>query len=402
MAYQDQREIRVAYKRESAFGTLADASGADIFRVNTGGIMLAKAPINSGENRQDKQRLLGRHGTRSVSGAYTSDLSVGSFDDLLESALRGTWSAALTIDEAASAMASATLSVGASSIVASAGSWITAGLRVGDIIRLGDGFVTANRNRNLRITGLTATTITVAETLSVEAGPLAAYDVVRARKVIMAAAPTAHSYTIEEYEQQIDSAEVFLGCRLTRLRLQMAPNGMVTVETSFMGQDMDTFEATNAPYFTSPTETTSLGLVTADAVVLYDGASVIDLTEFDITIDLAGQAQPVVGNNLTPDIWTGQADVTGTITALREDLEYVADQLAETQLSLHVMMVENDSEPKDFLALHVPLFTLPNVQKSALGQNGPRTQKMTMMIGRDGRGGAYDPTMVKLITSAAP
>lgn len=167
MAYQTGRQIEVVYKPEAAFGALPPPQGAKVFRANSGGLTLAIEPIRSNENRRDGMTTRGRHGSRSVTGQYAGDISVGTYDDLIEAALRGSFAPALAVN--AAAMNGASVSVSANAITASAGSWINAGLRVGDVITLGAGFVGTNQNRNLRIIGLTATVITVAETLTPEA-----------------------------------------------------------------------------------------------------------------------------------------------------------------------------------------------------------------------------------------
>jgi hypothetical protein len=95
--------------------------------------------------------------------------------------------------------------------------------------------------------------------------------------------------------------------------------------------------------------------------------------------------------------------VSMSISALRADLQRVADFSAETVCSLQMFCVENEAEPKDFFSLYVPNFTLGSVDKSALAKaGGPRTQTMavpTALVGIDNTGGAFDSTMVKIIVS---
>jgi hypothetical protein len=90
MAYQSGRQIEVAYAVETTYGTLPDATPAKVFRPNAGNLSLGIEPIRSNENRRDGMMTRGRHGTRSVTGQYSGDLSVGSYDDLIEAVLRGT------------------------------------------------------------------------------------------------------------------------------------------------------------------------------------------------------------------------------------------------------------------------------------------------------------------------
>jgi hypothetical protein len=65
------------------------------------------------------------------------------------------------------------------------------------------------------------------------------------------------------------------------------------------------------------------------------------------------------------------------LTALRKDLSRLSDFIAETQYSLHILAVDNMAEPKDFISIVVPNFTLGGVDPSAFSkQGGPRTQSI--------------------------
>lgn len=399
MAYQSGRAVAVSYAPESTFGVKPGASPSKAFRPNGGQLTLAKEPINSNEIRRDGMSTRGRHGSRSVSGQYAGDLSVGTFDDLIEAVFRGTFSAALTVDESAGAMSSATLAVAANTITASAGSWITAGLRVGDVVRLADGFVAGNLNRNIRIVGLTATVITTAETLVVEAGPLSTYKIARPKKLIQAMVP--RSFTFEEHEIDIDGSEVFKGVRVGSMQMQMQPNGMCVLTFGLVGQDMEVLTGVNAPYFTAPTETVTIGLTAVEAKIRLGSDDVMDVSSIDLTLNINASGTPVVGSVLTPDVFTNLATVEGTITALKQDVARSQQFLNETELSLHLMFEEQESGVADFCSFFIGNMTLASATKGEIGQDGGRTQSFTILCGVDERGGAFDRTMLKYATSAA-
>lgn len=398
MAYQSGRNVAVNYKVESAFGELPGASGAKVFRPNSGQITLAKEPIRSNEIRRDGMSSRGRHGSRSVSGQYAGDLSVGTFDELIEAVFRGTFATTLTIDDDTAAMSDATLAIGAHTITASAGSWITAGLRVGDVIRCTEGLNAASMNRNLRITGLTATVITVAETLTVEAGPLSTYTFARPKKLLQGTTP--RSFTFEEHEYDIDGSEVFKGVRVGSLQLQMQPNGMCILTFGLVGQDMEVMTAGDAPYFTSPSETVTIGLTAVEAKIRLGSDDVLDVSSIDLTLNLNAAGVPVVGSVVTPDVFTNVATIEGTITALKQDVTRSQQFLDETELSLHLMFEEHESGAADFCSFFVGNMTLASATKGEIGQDNARTQSFSLLVGVDERGGAYDRSMIVYQTSA--
>lgn len=397
MTFQSGRNLLVGYKVESVFGALPGASSADVLRVNSGGLSLTKAPINSNENRRDGQRTRGRHGSRNVAGQYVGDISLGSYDDFIEAVFRGTFTSALTITEATASLTSITTTE--HTIVAGGGSWITAGLAVGDVIRLSGHSSAGNNGRNIRISGLTASTITTPETLTENAVADTSFTVTRAKKLLMGT--TARSFTIEEAELDIDGSEVFKGCRIGSLQIQLQPNGMGLLTFGIVGQDMEVMTDSSSPYFTNPTATTSIGMTAVEAVLRVGSSDVVDLTALDITINLNASGQPVVASNLTPEVFTNQAMVEGSFTALKSDVTRQQAFLAETEMSLHLMFTENESEPKDYCSFYIGNLTFAGGSKSDIGQDNGRTQTFQLLIGKDERGGAYDATTVKYQTSAA-
>lgn len=397
MVYQSGRQILVAYKEETTFGTLAGAASGKVFRPNNGNLSLTKEPIRTNEVRRDGMMTRGRHGSRSVAGSYTGDLSLGSYDDFIQAAFRGTFQPALAVTEATASLGSITTA--ANTITSAAGSWLTAGLRVGDVIRLTGHSSAANNDKNLRITGLTATVITVAETLVVNAVADTAFTVTRPKKLVQGI--TRRSFTIEEAELEIDGSEVFKGCRVGQMRLQLQPNGMATVTFDVVGQDMEVMTGASSPYFTTPTATVSLGMTAVEAKIRLGAADVLDLTSLDLSLNLSASGMPVVGSSLTPDVFTNSAAVEGSVTALRQDLARVTSFLNEEQLSLHLLFTEPETEPMDFCSFFVGNMTLASATKSDLGGDNGRTQTLSILPGVDERGAAYDATTCKYQTSAA-
>lgn len=403
MPYQSAKNVRVAYKAETTFNTLAGAAGATQFRVNRGSVNLEKAQIVSNEVRPDGLVSRGRHGQRNVTGSYEGDLSLGTFDLLFAAVFRSTFVTLLTINTSSPAGGPANIVVAGgppSTITGNTGSWFTVGLRVGDVIRITASAQSQNNNRNLHITALTATIITVAETLTAQASDTT-FVIVRPKKLLQGVTPT--SFTFEETEQDIDGSEVFTGVRVGSMGLSMAPGEMAKVTFGVVGADMQTMSGASSPYFTTPTVSTGVGMTAVEAKLFLGGTAVADLTAMTLGLDLSAAGVGIVGATLTPDVFTNSAAVSGSITSLRQDLARVGYFLGENQLSLQATFTEVEAEPKDFISFYVPNLTFASATKSELGADGPRTQQQTLLIGADDRGATlgYDPTTIKIITSAA-
>jgi hypothetical protein len=301
----------------------------------------------------------------------------------------------LTVTQAEAGLTSITTT--ANTIVASAGSFITAGLRVGDVITLAGVSDAANTGKLLRIVALTATVITVAETLVVNATPDTSFSIVRSKKLLQGLTPKA--FVFEENEADIDVSNLFTWCRVGSFEIRMEPNGEIIFTFNFTGRDMEIIDGAEAPYFTAPTETVSIAMTAVESVIRFGDEDVFDFTAATLGVNLNAAGTEVVGANKTPDVFTNLAQVTGSVTALRQDAVRQRKFWNEEQLSLHILAVDSEN-PLDFCSLVLTNLTLGGGAPSDIGADGPRTESYDLLPGKDERGGAFDPTMIKYQTSA--
>jgi hypothetical protein len=415
--YQTQSNVICAYKVQSALGTQASGAGGTVLRMAGGtGAQLTKAATESNEVRRDGMRQRGRHGTQKTTGQWNHEASLGSAEPLLEAIMLDTWSTAdLAITEASvlgGSAAATSITTTTSTIVAAAGSWILQGLRVGDIIRLTNHSTPANNSRNLRITALTALTITVAETLTLNATPDTSFTVTRSgKKLIQYSASTLvkRYFTIDEYDIDIDQSTVLTDFVWGSIKFSMAPNGLLMADPGGVGTGQISALATAAsPLLTTPTESTATPYSVVDATIRVNGVDVVELTSFDLSLDITPAAPDVFGSGgikYAPDVFTGQMAITMNLTALRKNLTYLQDFIAETVYSLHVLAVENESEPKDFLSIYVPNFTMGgNTRSSPNKAGGPLTETISIpaaLVGKDQTGSGFDGAMIKFQSTGA-
>ena len=398
--YQSKFNLLVAFKAQSALGSPATGTGATVLRV-AGGTRgkLAKTAIESKEIRQDAQRTLGRHGFRQTTGSYDVEISQGAIDPILQALLRGTWDAQISTTSADFT----TIAIASNVLTWASGNPITKGFRVGDVVEMTGGAVSGNNSRNLRITSITATTITVAETLTDHTADAGITLIRRGRKVIMPAAGSLVNtyFTIEEYDTDIDQSTLYSDCYFTSIKFAMAPNGMLMATINWVGTGDITAEATGAsPYFTTPSTPTGVPMSVKDATIRLGTTDLTDLTSLDITIENGAVAPQVVGAIKSPTVLPGQNSVTMALGMLRTDLTNLSNFIGETQLSLHVLAVDTSVEPKNFLSINVPLFTLGSVDPEAPStQGGALTESIAVpvaLVGSDTTGSGYDATMCSL------
>lgn len=406
--YQTGSNGYIAIKKQSALGTAASGSGASLLRLAGGsGIKLSKAAVSSAEIRKDRLSTRGRHGTQKIQAAYTTEVSLGSLDPILEAVMRSTWdSSGLSKTQ----VDFTSLTTGANSIIQTSGNPITEGFRIGDVIRATGLPDAGNNSRNIRLAALSTTTLTTAETLVVNATPDTSCTLTRpGKRLINPATPVQEYFTVEEYEGDIDQSTTIQDFVWDTVKFSMKADSLLMADVSGNGTGQISALATgSSPMFTSPTVTTDVPFSVVDATIRVNGVDVVELTSFDITVTTGGQAPSTFGSpgqKFSPDVFTGSLQVSMNLTALRKSLAYLSDFIAETVYSLHILAVDNMSEPKDFLTIFVPNFTLGGVDPSAFTkQAGPRTQTISIPAALVGVAvdatGATDPTMISFQTTA--
>ena len=398
MAYQSFFNKVIAIKAQSALGSPASGTGATVLRV-TGGTpgKLTKTAIESKEVRADAQRTRGRHGFQATAGSYDIEVSVGAIDPILQAILRGTWDSEIT----ATSADFTSIAIAGNVITWAGGSPIAKGFRVGDVSELTGSATTANNSKNLRIGALSATTMTTVDTLAADAGPDSALSIIRrGRKVIMPAAGALvlTYFTIEEYDVDLDVSTVFSDCFFNSIKFSMAANGMLMATIGWIGTGDITAEASvAAPIFTSPTTPSGVPMSVKDATLRFGSTDLADLTSFDLTVDNGAVAPQVVGAVKSPTVMPGQNSVSMNLAMLRTDLSNLSDYIGETGMALHLLAVDTSVEPKNFLSINVPFFTLGGVEPAAPStQGGALTETISIpaaLVGQDTSGSGYDATM---------
>jgi len=342
-------------KKQSALGTKATAGSAQLFRRVTSTVDLQKATYQSAEIRPSMQRADMRHGVRSVSGEISGELSPGTYQGFMESALRGAWAATSAYAAGIDVTAAAT----APQFVDASGGFLTAGLKVGMVGRwTGFAGATANNDRNFLITALTATDMTgifldgtavVADT----AGDSVTFTPVGKSLSIPTSGHTLDYWTIEHNYSDISQSEQFTDCVFGDIAISLPASGMATINFPVMGIDMD---VSTSAYFTSPTAASTSGVLAAvNGAVYVAGTAVGYITSMDVNV-AANLSLPggVVGSNVEPDVFKGSFDVTGTATVLFTDAVMRDYFLNETEVSVVVALTTGNTATADFQVISLP------------------------------------------------
>ena len=388
----------VAYKKETTFGELPLATGAQYIRRVTSNFNLTKETYQSEEIRQDYQIQDFRHGVRSVEGSISGELSAGAYADFLASAVARDWTAATP-----SSMGSVTIAtVGTTStITRGTGSFLTDGIRVGSVIRL-TGFATANNNTNLLVVALTATVATVV----VLAGGLLTPETVATGGAYTAtgkmtyAPSTGHtddSYTIEEWYSDIAESEVTVGNKVNTVGIALPATGLTTIDFSFMGQDLK--QTGTSQYFTTPTAQGTNGIFAAvNGALIVDGVAVALITSVNLNINRNMTSEAVVGSNIRPEIYEGRIVVDGDFSTLFQDRTFSDYFNDETEVSLVVALTESNLPDAGFMTFTLPRLKLSTDTKDD-GEKGIVAQNSFQALKGSGANG-FEATTIMICDSS--
>ena len=408
--YQTGSNALVAYKKQAAVGVPANGAGASVLRIAGGnGVKLAKSAIASAEIRSDGLSTRGRHGTQQITAAYNAEASLGALDPIIEAIMRGAWDTNVLSKTQADFTSLTTVADG---ILMNTGSPIAMGFRVGDVFRATGLPDAANNNRNLRVAALSANKITTAETLTANAVADTTCTLTRPGKRLINPATLLKSYfTIEELEGDIDESTIVQDCVWGSIKFSMSSaNNLLMADPSLVGTgQIQAPPAGSPPNFANPVATIDTPFSVVDATIRLGGVDLVELTSFDLTLNISPSAPATFGSGgqrFSPDVFTAPLQVSMNLTALRKSLARLADFITETRYTLHVLAVDNTSEPRDFLSISVPNFTLGSVDPSAFTkQGGARTETISIPAGLVGvatdTANGFDPTMISFQTTAA-
>lgn len=344
----------VYYKKEDvAWGEVPSVlTGAKTIRRVTANFNLNKETYQSDEIRTDYQMADYRHGVRSVEGSINGELSPSSYTDFIGSALASDFVAG--VSDTAVPMA---VTAAAPQFIRSAGSWLTAGFKVGDVVRTDGLTATADDNKNLLVIALTSTDMTVialdGSTLTAEVAATADVAVTGKKSFVPTTGHTSDSYTFEEWYGDILQSEVFTGNKVNSIGISLPATGMATIDVAFMGKDREV--TGTSQYFTSPTAQGNSGVFAAvNGALVVNGAVIALVTSLSVNVSRNLSMEPVVGSDVYPDIFDGRALVDGEFSYFFID-EVVRDYFDnETEISLIAALTTSGEADAEVMTVVLP------------------------------------------------
>lgn len=382
----------------------ATGASAQLLRRTTSNLELKKNTFQSNEIRTDYQIADFRHGSKYVEGNINGELSPATYKDFMGSALRRAFAAVSTISTL-----TLTVTPGTPNVVGRAtGSWLTDGVKVGDIVRLTGGLNAANITKNLMVVDVSALSLSVitldGSAMATNATGIASCTCTFPGKktFVPTSGHVSTYYTIEQWYSSIAVSEAFLDCKVNSMDIQIPASGMATCSFGFLGRNLS---IGNSSRFTSPAAATTSGVLSGANGILAVGTTpgeVATVTSVNFTINGNMSKEDVVGASSTPDVFNGSVVGTGQATILLENDTYMQMFEDETEATLIMSLTTANSAASDFVSFCLPRIKVGGNSKDD-GQKGI-VQTVPFQILLQGSGGAgtkYDQTTISIQDSLA-
>ncbi len=382
----------------------ATGSGGQILRRTSSALELKKATFQSNEIRTDFQVADFRHGSKFIEGPISGELSPGTYKDFMGSALRRAFAAVSTISTLTLTVATGT----PNTVGRATGSWLTDGVKVGDVIRLTGGLNAANINKNLVVvdipSALNLSVITLdGSAMATNGTGIASCTCTFPGKktFVPVTGHTTTYYTIEHWYSNISLSQAFIDCKVNTMDINISATGMATASFGFLGRNM-AISASQRFNTGQVAATTSGVLAGANGALIVGGSSVGVVTGMQFTINGGMTKEDVVGANMTPDVFNGSVVGSGQMTILLENDTYMQMFEDETDALVTMALTTGSSATSDFIS-----FTMPRIKVGGNstddGQKGiVQTVPFQILLqGSGGTGTKWDQTTISIQDSLA-
>lgn len=396
---------KTVIKAQTGLGVPAIGAGGQELRRVTSVAKEARATYENNEIVAHQQSTGVNLGTASTDWQFDGLLSPGTYASVLAALVRKIF----TVTAASTALSLTVAGAGPYTLTRAAGSFLTDGIKIGDVVRVTAGTYAnpVNRDNNLLLTGVTAlvlTGVTLNGTALIPEGPVATstVTVVGKKAIVPLTGHTDTLFTVEEWYGDIARSELFPDVRIGKADIGIPASGNATIKLASMGLGVRTLASAQA--LTSPIAATTTPVLTGVRGILVQGGIAIgNCTGASFSIDAALTAEgPVLGSNFSPDMARGRIKVSGQFTALFDSLTLATLYHTETVTSLTTVMAADTTNSSDFVAFTLSALKLtgdaPDDGEKAIIRTYPFTAQLNAA---GGAALANDQTIISIQDSLA-
>jgi hypothetical protein len=347
---------KVAYKKQTGLGVAAAGSGGQLIRRDKATFAKVKDTFSSDEINSYQQYSGDNFGSSKTTGSLDGELSPKTYADFLGSLNRGAFVAGVSATGASLTIAGTGPTF---TITRAAGSYLTDGFKVGDVVQITAGTYTGiAKNLNLVVTALTATVMTVVvpngKVLAAQ-GPIASSTiaVVGKKSVTPSSGQLNDYYTIEEWLSDISKSRLYTDMQVASADITIPANGDCKINLAFMGLGRT---LGNAQVLTTPTtETSTFILSGVNAVIMVNGMQQLTATSLNLKVD--GQLAPgeaVIGSKTISDNVKGDIKVSGSFSVVKQDETNSTLFENETAVQIIAAVFNDTTDNAAFVSFSIP------------------------------------------------
>lgn len=341
---------QTCYGKQTGLGVPKVGAGGQILRRKTA-IFTATRDMFANDEIVSHQQSTGvTYGLQKAGGKIDGLLSPATYKDLFAAALRKAFTATAAMTGLSLTIAGA----GPYTLTRGSGSYLTDGLKVGDVVRLSVGSLNAaNINKNLLVTAVVALVATVVPVNGVAMfaeGPIATttMTVVGKKALVPLTGHTDDFFTFEEWYADLTRSEIFTDAKVAKVQVDLPSTGNATASFEVVALDR---VIAGAQSFTTPaTETTTAVLSALSGIIYVNGSKVSNITGAQLTIDCGVKpVSAVLGSNFSPDMDRGRIQVSGSFSALFDSATLSSLFDTESVTSIVLVIASDPSATADFI-----------------------------------------------------
>jgi hypothetical protein len=360
---------KVVLTPETTYGVLpaANTTSAQLMRRVTSAFNLKKDTFESNEINSHYQVSDIRTGIRSAEGSLNGELSPGTYSLPIAAVMAKDFATVAPITGLSVTIAANGLLW---NVTRTAGSWVSDGVLVGSVVRFTGGTLNAaNVANNALIVALTATVLTIkvlSATNFVAEGTAVAsvtMTVVGKQSMVPSTGHTDKSFTVEEFYSDISVSESYTGVKFGSANISIPATGLVTVDLSAMGRNLERVDTT--AYFTAPTVPTTTGLLTSvNGALVVNGVPSALVTSASVNIERNLENAVVVGSGFATEVFVGRIRVSGSLSVYFSDSTFSNLYDQETPVSLVIALTTGTDKAGDVISLVIPKIKLTDFNKA--------------------------------------
>jgi hypothetical protein len=373
---------QLAYLVQSAYGAIDTTPAWIVLPFTSAEYSVQAEQLPDNSMTGDRNELEPRTGTVNASVSVSGKFRPESLDSIIEAAAQGTWAVKYNITGLTVTVA-AVGAGGGFSFTRSAGSWITDGVEVGDIITF-SGFVDPNtaNNGTFEVTAVdSATKITCGHATGLVAVTSAASITATTGQDYVKVGSTRRAVAWEVYHSDTDEYVRIKDTEIASFSISLAPNGDVTFQLQAVGgQELDlgadigekisgaTYTETTKPFFDSFNGTVSL-----------DGSTGIYFSGMNPSINNNSNPLFALGSRYPFAVSHGKMVGDMSLTAYYTDKTIKSKYQNEDSLNLKIRVKYEDEDLEDtsFYEFEYPSCKITNFGRP-IGGSGELVDNLTV------------------------